>query len=123
MPSREEWQPWLAERPIGVMATVSEDGTPHAAPVEVVVRDGKVYVWCESGSRKARNAVRTGDIAVTAYKGGAGVLVRGTVRAIPADDDRYDEITRAFLDKYERTEDYGNDLVLEVEPRRVAAWD
>jgi hypothetical protein len=123
MPSRYAWQEWLHERPIAVVATVSEDGTPHAAPVEVVVRDDKVYVWCESYSVKARNAVRTGVAALTAYKGQAGVLVRGSARPIRPSDAEYEGITRAFLDKYSRDEEFGNDLVLEITPRRVGAWD
>lgn len=123
MPPRDEWQSFLAERPIAVIATVSADGTPHAAPVEVLVRDGKVYVWCESWSLKARNAQRTGVAALTAYKGAAGVLVRGSVRAIGEGEPGYDSITKAFLDKYRRGETYGNELVLEITPERFSAWD
>lgn len=123
MPSHGEWESFLGERPIAVVATVSADGTPHAAPVEVVVRSGLVYVWCESWSLKARNARREGRAALTAYKGQAGVLVRGPVRLIEEGGPGYADVTRAFLDKYKREETFGNDLVLEITPERVAAWD
>lgn len=121
-PSRDEWASFLAARPIAVIATVSEDGSPHAAPVEVVLRDGKVYVWCEAGSVKARNAARTKRAALTAYKGHPGVLVRGPLRLIAKGEPGYDEITREFLSKYDREETYGNDLLIEITPERVSAW-
>lgn len=123
MPSKTDWEAWLAERPIGVLATTSEGGMPHAAPVEVVTGGGKVYVWCESDSVKAANARRTGLAALTAYKGQAGVLVRGSVLAITKGTPEYESITQRFLAKYDRTEEFGNDLVLEITPAHVAAWD
>lgn len=118
-----DWAEFLAERPIAVLATVGPDGSPHATPVEVVVRDGKVHVWCHASSRKARNAAREGRAALTAYKGHPGVLVRGPVRLIPKGEPGYDEITREFLRKYDREETYGNDLVIEITPERVSRWD
>lgn len=118
----ESWAAFLAERPIAVLATVGPDGSPHAVPVEVLVRDGLVYVWCESWSVKGRNAGRRPVAALTAYKGHAGVLVRGPVRVIAPGEPGYDEVTRGFLDKYRRTESYGNDLVLEISPARVSEW-
>lgn len=116
------WKEFLAERPIAVLATVGPDGFPHAVPVEVLVRNDKVYLWCRSGSVKARNAVLQGRAAVVAYKGHAGVLVRGTIRLLRPEDAGYDEVTQGFLDKYRREETYGNDLVIEVAPDRVAGW-
>ena len=104
-----------------VIATVGEDGTPHAVPVEVVVRDDLVYCWCESWSAKARNAARTGVAAITGYKGHAFVMTRGPVRIIAKGEPRYDEITQGFLDKYEREESYGNDTVIELTPAHISS--
>jgi PPOX class probable F420-dependent enzyme len=114
---------FLADRPIAVLATVGADGTPHAAPVEVLVRDGKVCCWCESYSVKVRNVKRTGRAALTAYKGGAGALVRGPARLLTEADPSYAEIARGFLDKYRRDEVYGNDTIVEITPERATAWE
>lgn len=118
----QPWEEFLAERPIGVLATVSPDGMPHAVPVEVLVRNGKVYSWCQAASRKARNAAREGRASLVAYKSHHGVLVRGPVRLISDGDDAYEEIARGFLDKYRREERYGNDTMIEISPERVTAF-
>lgn len=110
---------FLAERPLGVISTVSADGTPHAVPIEVVVHQGSVYVWCHATSVKARNAARTGRAAIVAYKGNSFVLVRGSARVEPSAE--HDEVTRMFLDKYDRTESYGNDALIRVTPEKVIA--
>ena len=75
-----EWIPFLAERPIAVLATVGRDGTPHAVPVEVLVYGGKPYAWCESDSMKVANVRRTGKAALLGYKGTSAALVRGPAR-------------------------------------------
>ena len=118
-----DWQAFLAERPIGVLATVGRDGTPHAVPVEVVVYGGKVYAWCESDSAKVANVKRTGKAAMLGYKGVAAALVRGPARVLTVDNASYEEITRAFLTKYDREETFGNDVLVEITPDRVTAWE
>ncbi|HEX9697063.1 MAG TPA: pyridoxamine 5'-phosphate oxidase family protein [Actinomycetota bacterium] len=116
------WEEFLAERPLGVIATVGAEGMPHAVPVEVVVRDGRAYVWCRGASRKARNAARDGRAALVAYKGNNGVLLRGRVRLIVAGEPGYEAISTAFLTKYERDEGYGNDTLIEIIPHRVTTF-
>ena len=66
------------------------------------MRDDKVYVWSQRTSQKARNAARAGRASIVGYKGHAFVSVRGPVKIISLGEDGYDEITRGFLDKYER---------------------
>lgn len=114
-----DWAAFLAERPIGVFATVGPDGMPHAVPVAVVVCDGKPAVWCRSDSVKARNATREGRAALTAYKGNSFVSVRGAVILIRKDDPRYEEIIRAHREKYPGDQP-DNDLAIEVSPDRVS---
>jgi hypothetical protein len=104
-----------------VIATPRADGTPHAVPVEVIVRDDKVYCWCERKSQKARNAARAGRAAMVGYKGHAFVSVRGPVRIIAKGEPGYDEIAQGFLDKYEREESYGNDTLIELAPDHVSS--
>jgi PPOX class probable F420-dependent enzyme len=115
------WESFLHERPIGVIATVSPDGTPHATPVEVFVDGGKVYCWCQATSHKARNVARTGRAALVGYKGHAFALVRGGARLVRADDPAYRAIADGFLRKYERDEEYGNDTLIEITPQHVAS--
>ena len=85
------------------------------------MRDDKVYCWCEATSQKARNAARAGKAAIVGYKGHAFVSTRGPVRIISKGEPGYDEITRSFLDKYEREETYGNDTLIELTPEHVAS--
>lgn len=91
-------------------------------PVEVVVRDGRTYNWVHSWSAKGRNAARGGRAALLAYKGQTGVLLRGPVRVIRQGEPGYEEISKAFLEKYGREETYGNDLLIELTPERVSEW-
>lgn len=113
----------MAERPLGVLATVGRDGTPHAVPVEVVVYGGKVYAWCESDSAKVANVKRTGKAAMLAYKGVGAALVRGPARVLTVDNASYRDITDAFLTKYNREETFGNDVLVEITPERVTSWE
>lgn len=118
-----DWQTFLAERPLGVLATMSRDGTPHAVPVEVVVYGGKVYAWCESDSVKVANVKRAGKAAMLGYKGVSAALVRGPARVLTSDNAHYGDITQSFLTKYNREETFGNDVLVEITPDRVTAWD
>lgn len=118
-----DWAAFLAERRIAVLATIGRDGTPHAVPVEVVVYGGKVYAWCESDSAKVRNVKRTGKAAMLGYKGVSAALVRGAARILTSENASYAQITREFLTKYEREESFGNDVLVEITPERVTAWE
>jgi len=118
-----DWESFLDERSLGILATVEADGTPHAVPVEVLVRDGKVYAWSEGDSVKVANVRRTGRAALVAYRGVAAALVRGPARLLTADDPAYKRVTDGFLHKYDRNETYGNDTLIEITPERVSAWD
>jgi hypothetical protein len=118
-----DWQAFLSERRLAVFSSIGRDGGPHMTPVEVVLRDGVPYIWTESGSAKGRNAQRGGRVALMAYKGTSGVLIRGTAILLRKGDPGYEELARAFLDKYDREETYGNDLIVGVSPERVATWE
>ncbi|HJR18827.1 MAG TPA: pyridoxamine 5'-phosphate oxidase family protein [Actinomycetota bacterium] len=118
-----EWDAFLSERPLAVLATVGRDGYAHAVPVEVLVRDGKVYAWVEGGSVKAGNVGRSGKASMLSYKGNAGTLVRGPARLINAEDPMYEPVSRGFLSKYEREETFGNDTLIEITPERIAVWE
>ena len=119
MSAPESWSAFLAERPLAVVSTVSSDGMPHAVPVEIVIHEGHAYVWCHRSSVKARNVIREGRAAIVAYKGHAFVLIRGKARMLEPDDPSYTAITQMFLDKYERTEAFGNDALIQITPDRI----
>lgn len=116
-----DWEPWLAGRPLAVIATADLEGLPHAVPVEVVVDAGRVYSWCDRRSVRVRNLRARPRAAVVAYKGNDFVLVRGSVRLLTARDGEYGRITGLFLQKYKRDEAFGNDTLVEVMPEQVTA--
>ena len=115
-----DWAEFLNERPVAVIATVGADGAPHAVPVEVVVHDGKVYTWGHAQSVRARNVARNGIATLTAYKGGSAfVMVQGSARTFGTEEPDYEELTKRFLEKYQREETYGNDTMLEITPEKI----
>lgn len=117
----EAWERFLGERPIAVIATTDRAGVPHAVPIEVVVDDGKVYSWGKSTSTRAEYLRHRPLAAITAYKGHDFVMVRGSVELFEASAPDYPRLTGLFLDKYERTETYANDLVIELTPEEIVA--
>lgn len=114
------WRQFLTDARIGVIATVGEDGQPHAVPVDLLFFEGCVYVWCKRSSRKAKNAQQHGIAAVVAYRGNSGVMVRGPITAIGEEAGvHYGTIKKAFQLKFsDRSdpEDYGNDCLLRLLP-------
>ncbi|MHB8511030.1 MAG: pyridoxamine 5'-phosphate oxidase family protein [Actinomycetota bacterium] len=117
-----DWEAFLNDRPLAVIATVGADGFAHAVPVEVVTYNGSVFVWCNASSVKCRNAEREGRASIVAYKGNDGVLVRGAARVLTSNDPNYETITRRFLEKYKRTESYGNDALIQISADRLSVF-
>ena len=58
-----------------------------------------------------------------AYKGRSAALVRGAARVMTSDNASYADITGEFLRKYDREETYGNDVLVEIAPDHVVAWE
>ena len=57
----------LAGRTFAHLATVSPDGSPHSVPVWIDVDDaGRLLMFTQSGSRKARNMERDDRVAISA---------------------------------------------------------
>ncbi|MGD9572187.1 MAG: TIGR03618 family F420-dependent PPOX class oxidoreductase [Thermoleophilia bacterium] len=57
----------MAGRTFAHLATVLPDGAPHSVPVWMDVRDdGRLVMFTQSGSRKARNIARDARVAVSA---------------------------------------------------------
>ena len=113
------WDEFLNGCLIVVLSTVSVDGSPHAVPIEVIVRDQRIYSWVEDDSVKARNVRREGTAAVTGYMGNFFAMARGRARTIEQRDAPYDDLAEGFLRKYDREEVYGNNLFIEISPEHV----
>jgi PPOX class probable F420-dependent enzyme len=61
----------LEGRTFAHLATVRPDGAPHSVPIWIGVRDdGRLVMFTQSGSRKARNIARDGRVAVSAVDAG-----------------------------------------------------
>lgn len=110
---------WMSERRLGVIATIGADGFPRAVPVELVVHDGVVWVWCHRTSVKARNVARARVATIVSYRNNDWVMVRGAATVITSGED-YDRVCPMFLAKYDRTETYGNDALIRIAADNVA---
>lgn len=110
---------FMASRPIAVLASIGDDGIPHAVPVELVVADGRVYSWCRAGARRVQYLRDRPLASVTSYRGDNFACARGPIALRDSSWERYEEITAMFLEKYDRTETYGNDTLVELDPVQV----
>lgn len=110
---------FLHSRPIGVLASIGDGGYPHAVPVELVVHEGCVYTWCRADARRVRFLHARPVAAITAYRGNDYACARGAVRIFGTQWDGYPVVSAMFLEKYERTETYGNDTLVELDPVSV----
>lgn len=120
------------------VATVDEDGSPHVVPLWFVWPEDAVYVATRREGRTWRNAVRDPRLALTVDLGRswveiAGIEIRGTARALPAEHadlrgpiSLWHEKYRPLLsgDGFSRfTEEVRALGFLRVEPSRIAVWD
>jgi PPOX class probable F420-dependent enzyme len=51
------------------LATVLPDGAPHSVPVWAILEDGRIAIFTQSRSRKARNLARDPRIALSVVDG------------------------------------------------------
>jgi PPOX class probable F420-dependent enzyme len=62
--SRAEWERFLAQRRIAVLATLGSDGEPVLTPIWYLYRDGLLYMRTGRESIKARNVSRNPRVTV-----------------------------------------------------------
>ncbi|MEE8384656.1 MAG: TIGR03618 family F420-dependent PPOX class oxidoreductase, partial [Dehalococcoidia bacterium] len=62
--SRAEWERFLAERRVAVLATLGPDGEPVLTPIWYLYRDGLLYMRTGRESVKARNVGRDPRVTV-----------------------------------------------------------
>ncbi len=100
----EEWERERLTSTVGVVSTVSPDGTPHATPAQVSLEDGVIKFETDIGSRKHRNLESNPRIAVCVFgKPKWGVLVQGRAEVLSEGGPR-------------------NQVQFQVVPRRKASW-
>ena len=58
----------LNREPVGVLATVNEDGSPYATPVHFLYREGRVYIHGLPAGQKLDNIKRRGAVCLTVYR-------------------------------------------------------
>ncbi|HEU5001597.1 MAG TPA: pyridoxamine 5'-phosphate oxidase family protein [Actinomycetota bacterium] len=87
--SFEDWERERIHGAIGVLATVSPDGGPHAAPVQVNVEGDTLRFETEPDARKFKNLVANPQVAICVFGSPKwGVVVRGRAEVLTADDGR-----------------------------------
>jgi hypothetical protein len=81
------------------VATVRDDGAPHAAPVWALWVAGAVVFSTSPRSRKAANLARDARCTVAVERGDDAVIVEGAVKAF--DDEQRAAYNAAYETKYE----------------------
>jgi len=83
----EDWERERVHGAVGVLSTVSPDGGPHGAPVQVTVEGDTLRFETEPDARKFRNLLANPKVAICVFGSPKwGVLVRGTAEVLTADD-------------------------------------
>jgi len=121
-----EWQ-WATERLERAhnywVASASESGRPHAAPIWGLWRDGVFYFSTARASRKGENLAANPFAVVHLESGDEVVILEGSVEEI-SDRKALDALAVAYGEKYTleiKFEDPGS-VVYALAPKRAFAW-
>ena len=121
-----EWQ-WAAERLERShnywVASASESGRPHAAPIWGLWLDGVFYFSTARASRKGENLAANPFAVVHLESGDEVVILEGSVEEI-SDRNALDALAVAYGEKYTleiKFEDPGS-VVYALAPKRAFAW-
>ncbi len=98
----------LSDIKVGVLSTVSPDGSPYAIPINFIVKDGSIIFHGRDHGMKVDNLTKdprccltaytlhdfdkTGDDACNTYANYESVIVKGTVRTIEDPDEKMDAL-------------------------------
>ncbi len=117
--SATELEDFLAQvfpTPLGVVATLRQDGSPHIVPVWFRWRAGAVTIWTTEARAWVRNVLRDPRVAFSVQTFDApypAVVIRGRASVATADDDATVEEIRAITRRY---------VAPEGVERYVASW-
>lgn len=132
-----ELEAFLNERRTVYLATVSENGWPHVAPVGFAHLKGKLYVLTHPEQRKSRNLFHDNRVGVVADEGDEytslrGVFMHGYAEVV-TDESRFRKLEDAWIDSF-----YGGEIPdvvkkvyarrdgwiwFEIEPVHTVTWD
>jgi PPOX class probable F420-dependent enzyme len=119
--------------PLGVVATLRQDGSPHVVPVWFRWGAGAVTIWTTEGRAWVRNVLRDPRVAFsvqTFEEPYPAVVIRGTASVATADDAATVEEIRAITRRYVAPEDVERyiadwpDLrtIVAIVPRHIVSW-
>ncbi|WP_328783264.1 TIGR03618 family F420-dependent PPOX class oxidoreductase [Streptomyces canus] len=134
--SEAELEAFLAQTfptPLGVIATLRRDGSPHAIPVWFRWDSGAVTIWTTETRVWVRNLLRDPRLAFsvqTFEEPYPAVMMRGDATVATADDAATVERARAIARRYvapEDVEDYvarWSDLrtIVTIIPDHIVSW-
>jgi PPOX class probable F420-dependent enzyme len=129
---RKEYAKLVAGQRSSNVATIGPDGSPHVVPICHVLANGRLYFGTGRNSLKVRHLRANPAIAVSVdvyaedWSLLKGVMIQGTAELIGRGP-RFREIRDLLYRKYQQ---YPSDaplserdsVMIEVVPRRVAAW-
>lgn len=133
--SRPQWERLLGERRVGVLATMSEDGTPVLTPIWFLYRGGRILMRTGKEAVKARNIARNPKAAICVqderppYR---SITVYGTAAIEPAAAGLDADIARRYLGSvagagYLRTSreaiEQSEEVTIALTPERVVSQD
>ncbi|MGH3475868.1 MAG: TIGR03618 family F420-dependent PPOX class oxidoreductase [Nocardioidaceae bacterium] len=134
--SDTEFETFLAQTfptPLGVIATLRRDGSPHVVPVWFRWNGGAITLWTTETRAWVRNLMHDPRVAFSVQTFEApypAVMIRGHATIATADDNATVEEAKAITRRYiapEDVEDYvaeWTDLrtIVTVVPDRIVSW-
>lgn len=132
-----ELDAFLTEQKMLYLATVSENGWPHVAPVGFARIDGNLYVLTHPNQRKSRNIFHNNKVGVVLDEGDSYTSLRGVFMhgyaTVVTDEEKYPELERAWVDTfydgeipdvvkkvYSKRDGW---IWFEIEPVNTVTWD
>jgi PPOX class probable F420-dependent enzyme len=119
--------------PLGVVATLRRDGSPHVIPVWFRWTGGAVRLWTTDTRLWVRNLLRDPRVAFSVQTFDPpypAVMIRGHATVATADDDATVEEAKAITRRYiapEEVDDYVAEwtelrTIVTIVPDRIVSW-
>ncbi len=134
----DELDAFLAEQRTLYLATVSENGWPHVAPVGFArLEDNRLFVLTHPNQRKSKNVFQNNKVGVAVDEGDSYTALRGVFMhgyaTVVADETLYPKLERAWVDSfydgeipdvvkkvYSKRDGW---IWFEIEPVNTVTWD
>jgi PPOX class probable F420-dependent enzyme len=119
--------------PLGVVATVREDGSPQVTPVWFRWHDGHISIWTAAQRRWVRNLTRDQRVAFVVHGDDPpypAVVMRGRATVATGDGPKIDQEIRAITSRYVATDEVdgyiadwpGIRSIVTLHPEHVTSW-